>query len=74
MSEKRCKIENGKITLCKELYHITTNLSTKIEKVTMVRMSDVENDFIGAITFRYGRKKHDIVALSFCPICGGGLR
>ena len=73
MSNK-CNINKGTITLCKELFHVTTNLDTKIEKVIMVHMNDVKNDFIGAVTFRYGRKKNDIVALSFCPICGGELR
>ena len=52
----KCSIKNGEISLCKELYHATTNLDTKLERVNMVQMSDIGRDFIGAITFRYGRK------------------
>jgi len=71
---KKCYIKNGEIKLCKELYHVTTNLNTKLERVEMCYMSEADKGFIGAITFRYGRKKNDIVAISFCPICGGELR
>jgi len=74
MKNEKCNIILGEITLCEELYHLVTNLDTKIEKVNMVHMKDINYDFIGAITFRYGRKKNDIIALSFCPICGGKLR
>jgi len=72
--EDKCNIKNGEIKLCKEMYNLTTNMDTKIEKVTCVRMNDIERDFIGSVTFRYGRKKFDLVALSFCIFCGGELR
>lgn len=71
---KKCNIKNGEIGLCEELYHVVNNLDTKIQKVNMARMGELGRDYIGAITFRYGRKKNDLVALSFCPICGGAIR
>lgn len=73
-NNRKCSIKKGEITLCKELYHATTNLDTKLERANMVQMNDLQRDYIGAITFRYGRKKYDIIAISFCPICGGELR
>ena len=68
-----CKIENDEITICEVLDTLFRKHDSKIEKVNTVRMSDASKDFIGQITFRYGRKKNEIVALSFCPFCGGNL-
>jgi len=69
----KCNIQNVKITLCSEL-ELLISKDTKFEKVTYAFMGNLSEEFIGEITYRYGRKKHDLVALSFCPICGGGLR
>jgi hypothetical protein len=68
-----CKIENGKITLCKELEELFLKYDTQIQPVDMVQMSNVHIVFIGAVTFKYGRKKSEIVKLSYCPFCGGNL-
>ncbi len=70
---KKCSIIHGKITLCKKLNHLLENHDSKIEKITMVSASNLSDEFIGGISFRYGRKKNDIFNLSFCPVCGGNL-
>jgi hypothetical protein len=70
----KCEINNGKITLCKNLSELFSKYDSKIEPVNMVHMSNWKDSFIGAVTFKYGRKKSEIVKLSFCPFCGGNLK
>ena len=70
----KCSINDGRITLCKELDTLFKKHDSKIEKVTVVIMNDIQDEFIGQVSFKYGRKKKEIVALSFCPFCGGNLR
>lgn len=67
-----CKIEDEKITLCKELNHLT-NIDNKFNKETYIIVVDIPNmdkEYLGAISYRYGRKKNDILGLSFCPVKG----
>lgn len=70
---KKCETNGERISLCEELEKLS-QADNKISKITMVYNGNIQDEFIGQITYKYGRKKSEEFAFSFCPCCGGNIK
>ncbi len=69
----RCNMQDGKIvSFCPDMKKLL-EFDNRVNAKVMVNLSDIQNEWVGAITYKYGRKATDEIAMSYCMFCGNKL-